>query len=248
MDDGGGTGAVLIVSPPVSIRTIVETGSTNADLLHLAAHGAREGEWLRAERQVAGRGRQGRVWVSPVGNLYASTLVRLRAGDPPAASLALLAAVALHEALSLYMPGRAILKWPNDVMVDGAKLAGILLERSGDAVVIGIGVNVAHHPDLPDRRTTSLAAQDCAIGAATLVEVLADVLARWITRWRDEGFDVVRRAWLAAAHPVGTALSVRDGETRLEALFDGLDADGALVLRLADGTRRVMHAGDVFLP
>ena len=107
----------------MSIRTIVETGSTNADLLHLAAHGAREGEWLRAERQVAGRGRQGRVWESPVGNLYASTLVRLRAGDPPAASLALLAAVALHEALSLYMPGRAILKWPNDVMVDGAKLA-----------------------------------------------------------------------------------------------------------------------------
>ncbi|AXJ96711.1 MULTISPECIES: biotin--[acetyl-CoA-carboxylase] ligase [unclassified Sphingomonas] len=232
----------------MTIRTIVETGSTNADQLHLATLGAREGEWLRAERQTAGRGRQGRAWQSPPGNLYASTLVRLRPTDPPPASLALVAAVALHETLDLYLPGRAMLKWPNDVLIDGAKLSGILLERSGEALVVGIGVNVAHHPDLPDRATTSLAAAGCVIDAATLVGVLAEVFARWLEIWRVQGFAAVRAAWLAAAHPVGSALSVHmpDGH-RAEGLFEGLDADGALVLRLADGTRRVMHAGDVFL-
>ncbi|MGR6328082.1 biotin--[acetyl-CoA-carboxylase] ligase [Sphingomonas sp. XXL09] len=232
----------------MTIRTVVETGSTNADLLHLASLGAREGEWLRAELQTAGRGRQGRAWQSPPGNLYASTLVRLRPGDPPAPSLALVAAVALHAVLARHLPGRAMLKWPNDVLVDGAKLSGILLERSGDAVVIGIGVNVAHHPDLPDRRTTSLAAEGAPLDAASLIEELAEAVARWLQRWRGEGIDAIRRAWLAAAHPVGTALNVRlpDGGA-VAGIFDGLDADGALVVRLADGERRVMHAGDVFL-
>lgn len=175
-------------------------------------------------------------------------MVRLRSGDPPAASLALVAAVALHAVLARHLLGRPMLKWPNDVLVDGAKLSGILLERSGDAVVIGIGVNVAHHPDLPDRRTTSLAAEGAPLDAASLVEELAEAMARWIERWRGEGIDAIRRAWLAAAHPVGTALNVRlpDGGA-IDGIFDGLDADGALVLRLADGERRVMHAADVYL-
>lgn len=232
----------------MTIRTVVETGSTNADLLHLAALGAREGEWLRAEVQTAGRGRQGRAWQSPAGNLYASTLVRLRPGDPPAPSLALVAAVALHEVLALHLPTPPMLKWPNDVLVAGAKLSGILLERSDDAVVIGIGVNVAHYPDLPGRPTTSLAAQGSAVDAVTLVEVVAEAMARWVGRWRSEGLATIRAAWLTAAHPIGTALTVRTPDGRsLDGLFDGLDADGALLLRLANGERRVMHAGDVFL-
>jgi BirA family biotin operon repressor/biotin-[acetyl-CoA-carboxylase] ligase len=125
-----------------------------------------------------------------------------------------------------------------------AKCAGILLERSEDAVVVGIGVNVAHHPKLADREVTSLAA---AAGSAPDLEIifgaLIDSFARWLHRWRGEGVASIRSAWLAAAHPIGTALRTSLGE----GLFGGLEEDGALRLRLADGTERVIHAGDVFL-
>jgi BirA family biotin operon repressor/biotin-[acetyl-CoA-carboxylase] ligase len=263
----------------VTIRTVAETGSTNADLIALAASGVGEGFWLRAERQTAGRGRQGRDWVSPPGNLYASTLVRLRPTDPAPATLALVAAVALEEVVRAYLSSRhpsegwglvqrnptssagpsfrwgdgivgrgLYLKWPNDLLLDGAKLSGILLERAGDAVVIGIGVNLAHHPQGLDRPTTSLAAHGVVIEPGDFLATLAEAFARWLTRWRGEGLGVVRDQWLARAHPRGTALTARlpDGST-LDGLFDGMDADGALILRLADGTARVIHAGDVFL-
>ena len=225
------------------IRTVGETGSTNDDLAMLARAGAAEGLWLRAEGQTGGKGRQGRVWQSPPGNLYASTLVRLARGDPPAPTLALVAAVALHEAASLSAADVRI-KGPNDLLVGTAKRAGILLEREGDAVIIGFGVNLAHHPDLADRPSISLAAHaGAAPEPADFVETLAEILARWLARWRGEGVAPVRTAWLAAAHPIGTALSTSEGD----GLFDGLDATGALRLRLADGTMRVIHAGDVFL-
>src|SRR5687768_16834440 len=115
--------------PAGAIRTVAETGSTNDDLASLAREGAPEGSWLRAIRQSGGRGRQGRDWHSPPGNLHASTLVRLRPGDPPAPTLALVAAVALHEVASaLVVAGVEIeIKWPNDLLVAGAKLSGILL-------------------------------------------------------------------------------------------------------------------------
>ena len=217
-------------------------------MIALAASGLEEGVWLRAERQSLGRGRLGRSWASPPGNLYASTLVRVRPSDPPAATLALVAAVALEETVSAYVPGMALLKWPNDVLIDGAKLSGILLERAGGAVVIGIGVNLAHHPTNTDRVATSLAVYDVAIAPEDFVETLADAFARWVERWRGQGIDVIRRRWVANAHPLGTPLTVRlpDGPA-LDGLFDGLDPEGALILRLADGTRRVIHAGDVFL-
>ncbi|HEX8191814.1 MAG TPA: biotin--[acetyl-CoA-carboxylase] ligase [Allosphingosinicella sp.] len=225
------------------IRTVDETGSTNDDLAALARAGAAEGLWLRADRQTGGRGRQGRAWSSPPGNLYASTLVRLRPGDPPAPTLALVAAVALHEAASHYAPG-ILIKWPNDLLAGGAKLSGILLERADDSVVIGFGVNLAHHPTDIERTATSIAAlAGAAPEPSAFLETLADALARWLGRWRSDGVAALRRAWLAAAHPPGTALTAA-GE---QGLFDGLDETGALRLRLADGTVRVVHAGDVFL-
>ncbi|MEO5865915.1 MAG: biotin--[acetyl-CoA-carboxylase] ligase [Sphingomonas sp.] len=236
-------------------------------MLALARAGAEEGLWLRAERQTGGRGRQGRVWDSPAGNLYASTLVRLRSGDPGAATLALVAAVALREAVDVYLlPGEgrgpasggsqlgaglrrgATIKWPNDLLIEGAKLSGILLERADDAVVIGIGVNLAHHPDLPERLTTSLRAHGIAPDPADFLETLAESFARWLSTWRSEGLSPIRSRWLDRAHPVGAALTARlpDGSA-IDGLFHGLDADGALILRLADGTTRVIHAADVFL-
>jgi BirA family biotin operon repressor/biotin-[acetyl-CoA-carboxylase] ligase len=212
-----------------------------------AAAGAPEGEWLRAISQTAGRGRLGRDWVSPPGNLYASTLVRLRAGDPLPATLALVAAVALDEVLRGW-GAQPVIKWPNDLLLGGAKLSGILLERSGEAVIIGIGVNLAHHPDGLGRAVTSLAA--AGLGApdpALFLADLAEAFARWLARWRDDPGAVVRR-WSEAAHPPGTALSVRlPGAPALDGLFDGLESDGALRLRLASGDIRIVHAGDVFM-
>ncbi|WP_315761047.1 biotin--[acetyl-CoA-carboxylase] ligase [Sphingomonas sp. Y38-1Y] len=213
----------------------------------MAAVGAEEGVWLRADRQTAGRGRQGRAWTSPAGNFHGSTLVRLRPTDPPPASLSLVAGVALHEAAGAYLRDAATLrlKWPNDLMLGGAKLAGILLERIEAVVIVGIGANLASAPDLPDRPTASLGA---AVSPSEFAHTLMAAFARWLARWRGEGLAAIREAWLTRAHGVGTALRLHaPGGEPVEGLFDGLAADGALRLRLADGRAHVIHAGDVFL-
>lgn len=205
---------------------------------------------MRAVAQTAGRGREGRTWLSKPGNLYASTLVRLRPTDPAAATIALVAAVALQEAVATFLLASGVpltIKWPNDLLIGGAKLAGILLERSGDAVVAGFGVNCAHHPDFADRTTTSLAEHGLPLDPAVLVEALGDVFARWIAIWRGEGLSAVRARWLDRAHPRGTALAAQTPAGVIKGLFDGLNADGALRLRLADGGVHVIHAADVFL-
>ena len=202
---------------------------------------------MRAVEQSGGRGRLGRNWASPPGNLYASTIVRLSGCEPPAASLSLVSGVALVSVARAWCGERAAalqLKWPNDLLAGGAKLAGILLERAADAVVIGFGVNLAHHPLLVDRPVTSIAGLSGAAPEPGLfLDDLADTLARWLRIWRGAGLDPVRRAWLDAAHPLGTPLATGGRE----GLFDGLDADGSLRLRLADGRIELVRAGDVFL-
>ncbi len=176
--------------------------------------------------------------------------MRLRPDDPPAPALALVAAVALYEALILFAPGVGLsIRWPNDLVAGDAKLAGILLERHGDVVVVGIGANLANHPDLPDRPTTDIAAlTGAAPDAGTVAATLIETFARWLAIWRDAGIEAVISRWLAAAHRPGTPLVARlpDGEA-VTGLFDGLDAIGALRLRLADGAVRVIHAGDIAL-
>ncbi|WP_066965318.1 biotin--[acetyl-CoA-carboxylase] ligase [Rhizorhabdus dicambivorans] len=231
------------------IHHIPSTGSTNEDMLALARDGAPEGSWLRAGTQSGGRGRQGRQWVSPPGNLYASTLVRRMSGDPPAPSLAMVAAVALDALLQGWLStDRLVIKWPNDLLADGAKISGILLEGTGDAVVVGIGVNLAHHPDLPDRPATSLAVLGLsAPDPADFAQDLAASFAAWLARWRNEGLGVVLARWQARAHPPGSALRVNAPEGVLEGLYEGLESDGALRLKSADGRVHVVHAGDVFL-
>jgi BirA family transcriptional regulator, biotin operon repressor / biotin---[acetyl-CoA-carboxylase] ligase len=232
------------------IRTVKETASTNADVLALAQAGEAEGLWLRAERQSAGRGRLGRDWASPTGNLYASHLIRLRPHDPPAPTLGFVVAVALHDVLTLFAPTTDFqIKWPNDVLASGAKLSGILLERTGDAVVIGVGVNLASHPDLPDRKTTSVAQlTGQAVDPAVFLEALAETFERLLQQWRGGGWPAILQHWRAKAHPIGTALTVNlpDG-TQHQGLYQGIDDTGILSLRLADGTVRAIHVGDVFL-
>jgi BirA family biotin operon repressor/biotin-[acetyl-CoA-carboxylase] ligase len=159
--------------------------------------------------------------------------------------IALAAAVALHEVASAWAPDAPIrIKWPNDLLAGPAKLAGILLEREGEAVVIGFGANLAHHPTDIERPATSLAAlANAAPDPATFLEQLADAFTRWLAVWRGHGLPPVRAAWLAAAHPPGTALATAEGR----GLFEGLDETGALRLRLPTGEIRLIHAGDVFL-
>ena len=192
----------------------------------------------------------GRDWQSPVGNFYGSTLVRLTAGDPRPATLALVAAVALHDSFRFLAPDIDFrIKWPNDLMVEGAKLSGILLERSGDAVVVGIGVNLAFHPEGLERKVASL--QSLGVvppEPGEFQHILAARFDDWLTVWRRAGLAPLRTAWVDRAHPKGTALSVNapDGSVT-DGLFEGLAEDGALLLRLADGSIRAIHAGDIFL-
>lgn len=234
------------------LRIIPSTGSTNADLLAKIATGdpVREGEWLVTDRQTAGRGRQGRNWSDGLGNFMGSTAIRLQSGDPPPATLSLVAGVALHEAAAPLLPPEqmARLKWPNDLMVGGAKLAGILLERAGEWIVIGIGVNLAVAPPLSDRATMAMS----SFGPAPDRDLFADTLARHLNdevqRWRSYGLEPLIRRWTVAAHPVGTALTVHPpGEQAVAGFFQGLADDGSLRLRLADGSLRTISAGDVML-
>lgn len=218
----------------------------------LARAGENEGFWLRADRQNFGRGRQGRAWESGSGNLFASTLVRVHPNDPAPASLALVTSLALYDAVHAFLDKEnrvaLCLKWPNDLLLHGAKLSGILLEREDDAIVVGIGVNLAHHPEGLDRPVTSLAVYGLPPAPDIFLRELVDRFTRWLGRWRESGLSRIRTEWLAKAHAVGTQLSVHDpsGE-RLNGVFDGMTEDGALRLRLADGSVHVMHAGDVFL-
>ncbi|MEO6387024.1 MAG: biotin--[acetyl-CoA-carboxylase] ligase [Croceibacterium sp.] len=237
---------------PIRIETVRETRSTSADLLARLAAGelVPEGHWLIADRQTGGRGRQGRTWLDAPGNFMGSTVVHLTAQEPPAASLSFVAALATYEAILAHIsaPHLVQLKWPNDVMLAGDKLGGILLERAGDAAVVGIGVNLAAAPDLPDRTAGNLAQVAPVLGRDAFAAELATSFDRELDRWRQFGLAPMLSRWLAAAHAPGTPLAVHASDgARVSGSFAGLEADGALRLRLADGSSRVIHAGDVTL-
>ncbi|HEY9093124.1 biotin--[acetyl-CoA-carboxylase] ligase [Parasphingorhabdus sp.] len=228
---------------------MAETASTNADMKARALSGAGEELWLRAERQSGGVGRLGRKWESPEGNLYCSTLVVCRNADPAPASLSFVAALAVHKAISAHLPHDDIcLKWPNDILVSGMKTCGILLERSGDAVVVGIGVNIAVAPQVEGRTVTSLHQEgvDPQVDAGLFLETLAPLFADMLNEWRQSGLAAILAAWQDYAHPAGTRLVTTDEKgRRIEGEYAGLFDDGALRLRMADGTLIAIHAGDV---
>ncbi len=182
------------------------------------------------------------------GNLFASVLTRPCAGEGPAQQLSFVAAVALARALDHWVaPDRLTLKWPNDVLLDGVKVAGILLEGGAGATIIGFGVNLAGHPEATERPATSLpAAGIAAPPAAAVVERLAATFAAVRTDWRDQGFAPVRAAWLARAAGLGQRLEARLGTENVPGVFSGLGADGALLLTLPDASIRAIHAGEVF--
>ena len=179
-----------------------------------------------------------------------STAVALGAGNAAPAGLSFVAALAVYEALVGHVasPRSLSLKWPNDVLLSQRKVAGILLERAGDVAVIGIGVNLSTAPALADRVAGNLRSLGPAPARDSFARDLAVSFDRELGRWRQFGLEAILSRWLAAAHPVGSALTVHGADgARLSGMFDGLEPDGALRLCLADGAVRVIHAGDVTL-
>lgn len=234
------------------IRFVDQTGSTNADLAAAVrgGEGWPEGAWLVAHRQSAGRGRQGREWFDGAGNFMGSSVVTLRDGDPPPATLSFVAALAVREAAvrALGESGTLALKWPNDVLLDGGKLSGILLEMVRGAIIVGIGVNLVQAPDLPDRKTAALADCTTAPSVGDFAESLAAAFDSRLEAWRTDGLAATLRSFLVQSiHTEGSPLTVHDTDgSVLSGTFAGLDlSDGALRLRLADGSERVIRAGDI---
>ena len=233
-----------------NVTRLPSVGSTN-DWLLQHADTLPDGHWVIADRQTAGRGRRGRVWNDGVGNLMASVLVR---AEGAVQQLSFVAALALCEALLVTGGQEAVtsmlrfrLKWPNDVLLDGVKVSGILLERAKDVLVIGIGVNIASHPDGTERPATSLAAAGLSMPAPVdLLALLMASFADYRRLWAIQGFEPIRTRWLAHAAGVGDRIAARLGDETIEGRFEGLEADGALALRLDDGVLRPVHAGEVF--
>jgi BirA family biotin operon repressor/biotin-[acetyl-CoA-carboxylase] ligase len=216
-------------------------GSTNDEAARLADAGAPEGTFVWAREQTGGRGRRGRRWASPVGNLYCSTILRPECSAARAAELGFVAALAVAD---LVPAGRAVrVKWPNDVLVDGGKVAGILPESSigqdgaVEHVVLGIGLNVGFAPKLPEMRYPG-ATLGGTLEAA--VEGLAAGLARWLAEWRRRGFETIRAGWLERAGPLGAEVDVKLGEELVRGAFAGMDREGALLLETPAGPRRIV--------
>jgi BirA family biotin operon repressor/biotin-[acetyl-CoA-carboxylase] ligase len=220
--------------------------STNDEAMRLAREGAAHGTIVHADEQTAGRGRLSRRWLSPPGNLYLSIVLRPDVSEARVIEIGFVAALAVADAVNALLPRRlrATLKWPNDVLVSGGKIAGILLERSDDALILGVGLNVLHAPTGVSYQVSTIVG--CG-GLATVDgarERLLSALANWFDTWRQEGFAPIRTAWLARAHPIGSTVRVRLGERFVTGTFAALDDDGALLLDTSEGRTRVV-AGDV---
>jgi BirA family biotin operon repressor/biotin-[acetyl-CoA-carboxylase] ligase len=231
-----------------------ELGSTNDEAMRLAREGAADGTWVLADRQTAGRGRRGRAWESKGGNLFTTAIVRPWPGEGALSQLSFLVALALHEATTHWVArDRLALKWPNDVLLDGAKLSGVLLESAshgngGDRwLVVGIGVNLADHPEGLERPAMSLAGAGVTPPTPRdFLEKLIEAFGVWRERWRLGGFAPIRTAWLARAAGLGQRIAVRLPDSTLEGQFLDVAEDGALLLRLDSGAIEPIHAGDIF--
>lgn len=233
-----------------------ETGSTNADALAAANRGEAGGLWISARRQTAGKGSRGRSWVSQEGNLFASLLLLDPAPERALAELTFVAALAVRDALAkIFLAQKRmpliLLKWPNDILVAGKKISGILLEShnvaAGKAVVIGIGVNCAAHPADALHKASDLAAEGISASAETVLAAIAGEMAARLEEWdRGAGFGAIRQAWLAEAAGLGERIYVKLPGRELAGVFEGLADDGNLMLALDDGSTVRLSTADIF--
>jgi BirA family transcriptional regulator, biotin operon repressor / biotin---[acetyl-CoA-carboxylase] ligase len=243
-----------------SLRLFDEIDSTNEEARRLAKSGEQGPVWILAKRQTAGRGRRGRDWVSPVGNLMATLFFRPQVTAAQGGQLSFVAALAVADTIAALAPNTSLsFKWPNDVFLKEQKVAGILLESASqpgtpqlDWLAVGIGVNLAHFPtELPAGawKATSLAeAGHPGITPEAAIIELAKAWSRRFGEWQKHGFAAVRQHWLLKARGLGAAIRVRLPSETFEGIFAGLDDSGALELRLPSGLTRTIAAGEVFFP
>jgi BirA family transcriptional regulator, biotin operon repressor / biotin---[acetyl-CoA-carboxylase] ligase len=223
--------------------------STNTEACALGRAGEHSPLWITAKRQTAGRGRRGNVWISEPGNLYASLLLPSvpvgRAGE-----LAFVAGLGVYDAVAELAPpiaSRLALKWPNDVLLGGAKLAGVLIEAEKGWAVIGIGINCAHHPKETTQPATDLTTAGAPLPAEKVFAQLSKTMHVRLRQWANgAGFSVVRSDWIIRAAGIGKDIRVRLPAKELAGSFQGLDEAGHLLLRLADGRVEAVSSGEVF--
>ena len=239
------------------ILHIEETQSTNADAMRLALKGEALPLWVIADRQTSGRGRAGRAWVSPAGNLYTSVAFCCSAPMEKAGQLSLVAGISLFEAVrattDLAQDAPLRLKWPNDILMGTAKMGGILVESTtargspGFLAVVGFGLNIASHPEDLGRAATSLGRHARAPSPAAVLDILAERFLDWLDVWKDgDDFAAIRRAWMERAGRIGEEISVNSADGPIRGTYRGLAETGALLAEV-DGQLREINHGDVAL-
>lgn len=234
------------------VEAVEAIDSTNDALKARALAGAEEGLTLRADRQLAGRGRRGRSWTSEPGNLYVSLLLRPKVAPAEAATLGFVAALAIGNLLRALVRVPVALKWPNDVLVDNAKVSGILLESGGIAggkvewLVLGMGINLRHHPVGTMYPTTDLvAAGGPDLSPSQALDLLFGEFRPLYERWLGGGFATLRADWLSQCRGLGTEIVAKLPGEDVTGIFTGIEPDGTLLLDSPDGRRRIA-AGDIF--
>lgn len=224
--------------------------STNSEAHRLAQQGERGPLWLWADEQTVGRGRLGRTWVSEPGNLYATFLFPIAGGPDVAAQAGFVAALAVHDLVTALLPhARALIKWPNDLVIDGAKFCGLLAEVAASnptAIAVGCGLNIANAPDGTPYPVTALARHGRVPETGSILRILDARLSGQLAIWNEgRGFTAIREAWMDRAAGLDGEAVARIGDREVRGTFRGLATDGALIMELADGTQKHIHAGDV---
>ena len=253
---GAGSGLRGTAGLPAGFRLhrLGAVASTNDEARRLAQQNAPDRTVVLAETQTAGRGRYSRQWESPHGNLYASFVFRPAVVPRHAGQIGYVAALAVHDTVAALTgrPSAVACKWPNDVLVGGEKIAGILPESligsdgALEWIVLGIGLNIVSAPADASRPATSLIAQGSGrLDAGTVLAALSRSLDGWVDRWIGDGFDCIRKAWLDRAGPMGSEIRVVLSERSVAGRFGGLDRDGAMILETAAG-QKIVHSGEVF--
>ena len=253
----GGRAPAVEVGRPFRVERFAALASTNDAALERARAGDPGNLWIVADRQTSGRGRRGRVWVSESGNLYATALLIDPCDPARLPELPFVAVAAVCDAVAGQVArgdARVRIKWPNDLMIDGAKVAGILLEstRLADgrmAVAVGIGINCERAPSATETPATSLSAAGRPVVPGVLFDDLERALRRALGVWAGGGgFAAIRAEWLARAGGIGSVIRVRMTTGEETGVFEAIDTAGRLILRCDDGSAKAISAGDVFFP
>jgi len=243
---------VIATAHPPTVETLATIDSTNAEAKRRAQAGMRGPIWIRAETQSAGVGRNRRAWHSPLGNLYATLLTPFNGALADAALMSFVACLAVADTLNTSVASEKVsLKWPNDALLDGKKVAGVLLEAGGVEnarwLAIGVGINLAHKPD--DARWPPIALSDVTLPPSPEIalETLIQSFDKWLSTFERDGFSPIRKAWLSRAARLGQRIEARLPDITHVGVFEGLSNNGALILGTDSGEMRIA-AADIYFP